>query len=412
MQAIIVCDFGEVNGGAAKVAITGARGLAEAGVDVTYICAIAPISALLDHPRITVRCLDFESVWKRGNPLAAALQGIWNAKARRKVEAILETLPRGDTLVHFHQWSKALSPSVLVAPLRRDVPSVVSLHDYFLVCPNGAYYSYPKAAPCRVVPLSAACLLSQCDRRSYAHKLVRVLRQWTTRRAVARAGASLSVISVSPFAEKVIEKFIPKIHARYVVRSSIEVERQPAVAVARNTEFLFVGRLTEEKGARLLAEVARDAGLPLTIAGDGPLLEELDRLGGSVRCIGWVDAAAVADRMRQARALIFPSTWYETGGLVVLEALAQGIPVIVSRVTAPVDLIADGENGFVIDPADRSALLDRMRRLSDDAVATAMGEEAYRRYWAEPQTNDVHIRNLLSVYRAILSRHEAGSSHG
>lgn len=406
VQIVIVCDFGVVNGGAARVAIDSARGLAEAGMAVTYICAIPPVSALLEHPNIDVRCLDFGSVWTRRNPLAAASQGIWNRSARRAIETILDALPRGQTVVHFHQWTKAFSPSVLSAGLRRGLPSVVSLHDYFITCPTGNYFNFPRGVPCTLTPMSLSCMTANCDSRSYVHKLVRVLRQFATRKAVADAGASLSIVSMSPFAERVIDQFIPKLHARYVVRSPIQIARGEPVPVAENTDFLFIGRLTNEKGVKFVAEAARDAGLPLTIVGDGPLLGELKAFGGTVTCTGWLGEAEVAALARRARALIFPSRWYETGGLVVLEALAQGIPVIASRTTAPVDFIAEGESGFIVDSGDRQALLDRMCRLRDNAVAQRMGQEAYRRYWAKPQTIGVHTDALLEVYRSVLAEHE------
>src|SRR5262249_43100596 len=154
-------------------------------------------------------------------------------------------------------------------------PSIVSLHDYFLACPNGAYYRYPKAQPCALTPMSMACITAPCDSRSAAHKAVRVLRQYGTRRALVRAGSTLSLLDVSPFAAQVTRKFLSGEHARYVVRSPIDVEKDDPVDVARNRSFLYVGRLTEEKGVRLLAEIARDLDLPLTIAGDGPLLQDL-----------------------------------------------------------------------------------------------------------------------------------------
>ncbi|HXJ00764.1 MAG TPA: glycosyltransferase [Micropepsaceae bacterium] len=405
MQIVIVSDFGAVNGGAAKVAVSSARGLADAGVPVTYVCAVAPISPLLDHPRIAVRCLDFGNVWGRGNPLAAAAQGIWFRRARTALEEILAPLTAGETIVHFHQWTKALSPSVLAAPAAHGLPSVVSLHDYFFVCPNGAYYRYAEAKPCNVAPMSASCIGTQCDRHSVVHKAVRTLRQSATSRAASQAGSSLSVLNMSPFAARVMDRFIPQEHGRYVVRSPVEIDRGPPVPVADNDSFLFVGRLTEEKGVRLLAEVARDAGLPLTIAGDGPLLSELKQFGGKVNCTGWLDGAALSNTMRRARALVFPSTWYETGGLVVLEALAQGIPVIVSRNTGAAEFIEDGANGYLIDPGDAAGMRAAMLNLTDNARASRMGAEAYRRYWAAPQTIQVHTEKLLSVYRAILTEH-------
>ena len=407
MHVVIVCDFGEVNGGAAKVAIASARGLAEAGVAVTFVCAIGPISALLDHRLIHVHCLNFDSVWARKNPLDAALQAIWNGPARRALIEIFAAQPRQGTIVHYHQWTKAFSPSVLDAAASCGLAAVASLHDYFIVCPNGAYYQYKRAAICSLKPLSAACIVSNCDRSSYAHKAVRVIRQWATKIALARAGTALGFISMSPLAERVIAPFLPAPNQRFVVRSPIDGAQGEPVAVAENTGFLFVGRLTEEKGIALLARAARDAELPLSIVGDGPLLDDLRRLGGTVTCTGWLEGAGVAAAMKQARALIFPSTWHETGGLVVLEALALGIPVIVSRVTAPVDFIEDGVNGFIIDPEDRDAMIAKMRALTHDETALRMGSEAYRRYWERPQTAGRHTAELLAVYRALTSEEAA-----
>jgi glycosyltransferase involved in cell wall biosynthesis len=105
--------------------------------------------------------------------------------------------------------------------------------------------------------------------------------------------------------------------------------------------------------------------------------------------------------------VVFPSTWYETGGLVVLEALARGIPVIVSRTTAAADFVVDGQNGFLIDAGGTSALRACLRELADDAVAERMGRQAFERYWANPQTMAAHVENLLRVYRAVLSDHQA-----
>ena len=407
VQVVIVSDFGDVNGGAAKVAITSARGLVEAGIAVTYVCALAPVSQILDHPGITVHCLNFESVWARRNPLGAAAQGIWHRPARQAMDDILATLPRNETIVHFHQWTKAFSPSVLASPARWGLPSVVSMHDYFLVCPNGAYYRYADAKPCQVAPMSSSCIASQCDRRGYMHKTIRLLRHAASERATARAGSSLSVLSVSPFAEAVMDEFLPKRHARFVVGSPIDIERSAPVAVAKNADFLFAGRLTEEKGVQRLAEIARDANLPLTIAGDGPLLNSLRQMGGTIRCTGWLDEAGLAALMGQARALVFPSTWYETGGLVVLEALARGLPVIVSRNTAAADFIKDGVNGYLIDPGDVRGLRASMLKLTDAETVSRMGAEAYRRYWVDPQTLAAHTDKLLAVYRTVLVDHRA-----
>jgi glycosyltransferase involved in cell wall biosynthesis len=405
MHIAIVCDPGHVDGGAAKVAIASARGLADAGIAVDFICTFGPFAPELAHPRIRIHCLNMTSVWERANILAAAAQGVWNSAARTALDNILQTLPR-ETVVHFHQWTKSFSPSVLAAPARAGLPAVVSLHDYFLACPNGAYYRFGEAKNCTVTPLSGACLAAACDSRSALHKAVRVARQYATARALTQAGPSLNLLSVSPFAEKVMDKFIPARHRRFVVRSPIAIERSDPVSVAKNSRFVFVGRMTPEKGVRLLAQAAQRNGLPVTFVGDGPLLAEIKTMGPSIHCTGWQDAAGVEAVLRGARALVFPSTWYETGGLVVLEALARGIPALVSRTTAAADFITDGENGFLTDPGDADQLAARLRQLADNSPAEKMGRTAYECYWADPQTLAVHVAKLLEVYRTILTRQQ------
>ncbi len=110
MQIVIICDPGHVDGGAAKVAIASARGLAAAGTPVTYICATGPVAPELRHPGITVHCLEIESVWRQSNRLAAGVQGIWNGRAAEAVEEILSRLPRQDTVGPFSPMDQILQP--------------------------------------------------------------------------------------------------------------------------------------------------------------------------------------------------------------------------------------------------------------------------------------------------------------
>ncbi len=126
------------------------------------------------------------------------------------------------------------------------------------------------------------------------------------RPALAAAGPSLSVLSVSPFAERVIARFIPGQHRRFVLHSPIDAALDEPVAAERNTGFVFVGRVIAEKGVRQLARAARQSGLPVKFVGDGPLLEEIRAMGEPVHCTGWLDANAVRKTVRGARALVFP----------------------------------------------------------------------------------------------------------
>lgn len=400
-RVIIVSDFGDVTGGAAKVAITSARGLAERGIRVIFVCAIRPVSPLLHHAKIDVRCFDLPRVWLTRNPLGAALQGIWNADAARRLDKLLRDENSDETIVHFHQWTKAFSPSVIAAAGARGFRSFISLHDYFLCCPNGAYFHFRRGMPCHVKPLSSACITANCDSRNYLFKAVRLVRHGTLSTALERqAPGALNVIHVSEFARSVAQPLLSPGTPHFVVPNPVAVARGQPVAIRNNSDFVFVGRFTTEKRCVLFARAARRAGVPATFLGEGPEEQTIRAVNPAARILPWGSAEKVEQVLSTARALVFPSVWYETSGLVVAEALARGVPAIVSSATAGRDLIQDGVNGLLCEPGSLEALVASLQRLQDDDRAALMGENAFALYWANPLSVSAHLDQLLAAYRS------------
>jgi glycosyltransferase involved in cell wall biosynthesis len=113
--------------------------------------------------------------------------------------------------------------------------------------------------------------------------------------------------------------------------------------------------------------------------------------------------------MREARALVFPSVWYEGQPLTVYEALALGTPVIVSDACAGREAVSGGETGFWFRSGDARALAARLTQLSDDALAGRMSTTAYTAYWAAPLTIKRHLATLLSVYE--IARREVATAN-
>src|SRR5690606_34652059 len=99
------------------------------------------------------------------NRLGAAWRGINNAEACRELTDVLSRLDPGDTIVHFHSWMKALSPRILSVPAERGFRSVLSLHDFFIRCPNGGFIEHANARICHRKPLGFSCLACNCDSR-------------------------------------------------------------------------------------------------------------------------------------------------------------------------------------------------------------------------------------------------------
>jgi len=400
MRSVIISDFGSVNGGAAKVAIESARGLAEAGVEIVFACAIGPVSERLNHPRIQVDLFPGQEIWAVGSKVAAARQGIWNAAAHDFLTRLLARQPSG-TLVHLHQWTKAFSPAAIAAAGESGLPVAITMHDYFSFCPVGGYFDFKANAPCQHQPMSMGCITSNCDRASYIHKLVRVARQWRSDEAMRALHAPL-FIHVSDFARRFAEPFLPKGASHVVVENMMEAQKRPPVDVGANRHALFLGRFTQEKAGDVLAQAARDAAMPVRFVGEGALADDIGRINPEAELRGWVPADRVFDEIAQARCLVLPSLWYEPGPLVVAEARSLGVPVVLARTTGPASWIVDGEDGFLVDGGDVGGLSAALALLKDDALARAMGQAAYRRYWADPLTTARHVGRTIESYRTLL----------
>lgn len=394
MRVVIVSDFGSVNGGAAKVAIESARGLAEAGMQVVFACAIGPVSERLTHPGISIAAFSGEDVWSVGSKLTAARQGIWNGKAHAFLEKLFASQPAG-TLIHLHQWTKAFSPAAIAAAGESGRPVYITMHDYFSFCPVGGYFDFAAGKPCARKPMSLSCVTYNCDRASYAHKLVRVARQWRSDRALA-ACRDLTFLHVSDFARRFAEPFLPPhaLHAK--VENMMEADKRAPVDVAKNRHALFLGRLTEEKGVLLLAEAARRAEMPVRFVGNGPMAAAIVRINPAAELLGWVPADKVDDEIAQARILVTPSLWLETGPMTVSEAAALGVPAIVSDRMGAADWVQDGVSGRHVTQGDANALESALREAK--SAAAAWGGNSYRLYWDKPFTLNRHIERLMAAY--------------
>jgi glycosyltransferase involved in cell wall biosynthesis len=404
MEAIIVNDQANIIGGSAVVALSSARGLASAGLPVTLFTGVGPVAPeIANRGDIEVVCLGAQEVAHDENRLRAFASGMHNFAAARELRKLLSAKDPRETVVHVHSWTKSLSSSVIHEALERRFPVVITLHDFFIGCPTGGLYLHREQALCHKQPLSLDCLSCNCDRRHFAHKVWRSARTLLQNRVLGISRRVRHYIAVSNFSAKLMRPWLAPDADITVVRNPIEVHRMAPAPLAEDAPFVFIGRFSAEKGPQLLAEAARRLDVPAVFVGDGDLAGEIRRLNPSATITGWVDAAGVNAWMRRARALVFPPLWYETLGLVVIEAAANGVPSIIADHCAATDYIHDGENGLHFRGGSADALCEAMQKIRDPRLAKRLGASAYEWFWNDPWTADQHTRSLLHLYNRIIS---------
>jgi glycosyltransferase involved in cell wall biosynthesis len=401
LKIVILVDHAQINGGQAKVAIESAKGLAGRGYQVLYFAAVGPVDEGLRAAGVDVVVLDQSDLASTRSLARYGIQWFWNATAARKLAEVLSACDPADTIVHVHGWAKALSPSIGPVLKRMKFTCVFTMHEYFIACPNGGFYDYPAEHPCHLQPMSLACITRDCDSRSYARKLLRV-----GRHAVLQHTGLLDcmahVITISRLQRKILEPFLPAGLHYHELSNPIDVPPLGGKPDLARGGFVFVGRISPEKGPMLFAEAARLAGQQAIFIGDGPQSDKLKARYPEASLLGWKNPAEVRTLLRQARALVFPSVWYEGQPLTVLESLALGTPVIVSDVCAGRESVQDGVNGRWFRSNDAASLAAALEELSDDAIAQRMSRAAYDLYWANPPSLKRHLDGLAAIYKAAL----------
>lgn len=153
---------------------------------------------------------------------------------------------------------------------------------------------------------------------------------------------------------------------------------------ASGEEIVFVGRLKEQKGLHVLLHAIADSNETLTIVGDGPersRLEALaDQLEIDVQFVGEVSPEEVTEYLLRGKVFVLPSIRGEGLPNAVLEAMAVGLPVIVTDTGGVADAVNDGHTGFVVEPGDEQAIQEKLQFLRENnQQRVEMGTEA--RQW-------------------------------
>ena len=340
--------------------------------------AVGDIHDLLSRRGHTVELLERSSAEvSRAQAAGSLLSG---GGAAEEVAAATRRL-RAD-VVHVHNIHPLFGWRSLAAARDAGARTVLHVHNFRLFCAIAV--AYRDGAPCHrcrgrnTLPgLRLRCRGSYAEAAVYAAALnrqqPRLFRHSDRFVVLSRAhGIVLERLGLPAEKTATLPNFIPE--ASFTGRSAAREGRYALVA----------GRLVEEKGYDTAIRAARTAGVPLVVAGEGPDEGRLRRLaaGGDVRFAGLLSPQALADVRRQATVVLVPSRCEEACPYAVLDALADGVPVLGSSRGGVPELI--GEDA-ALDPEDADGWASAVREL-----------------WLDPARRDERGNQLLTQARDAL----------
>jgi glycosyltransferase involved in cell wall biosynthesis len=328
----------------------------------------------------------------------------WNPAVRKELAARLRA-SRPD-VVHIHNTFPLLSPSVVAACADAGVPAVATLHNYTMVCPPGTLHRDGHICTECVGGSPLPAVKHGCYRGSsaatvpMAASMVANRRRWWT-------GVSRFFCISAAQRDLLVSAGMPG--ERMAVKHNFVAD--PGVRrTGDGAHVLFLGRITEEKGIGLLMRawdrLGGALGVPLVIAGTGPMQDEVAVWANGrsdVSYVGLRNKAECRALTADAVAVVAPSTWLEAFGLVVVEAMAAGVPTVAAAHGAFPELVEDGVTGLLHQPNDAASLADRLREVTGDRNRE-MGDAARVRY-EKDFTPEVGLDRLVSGYQAAIEAH-------
>ncbi|MBC7851708.1 MAG: glycosyltransferase [Chitinophagaceae bacterium] len=365
--------------------------------------AVALQQKLLQQKGHEVKVLFFDNKQLSSNKISAAFKSIYNRAAEQELAGVVKEF--NPDIVHVHNFFFAASPSIFIACKKMSIPVVITIHNYRLACANALFLRNNSPCElCRNQLFGLSGIRYKCYRNSATESAL-----VTSITAIHKIAGTWKnkinrFIFLTEFAkEKLLNSSLSIANPQATVIPNFTTDVGPG-NTPREQYYLFVGRLVPEKGLSSMLEAFKKTGLHLRIAGDGPdkeTMQQQHEVYPNIMFMGNLSKDQVSESMKNAKALIFPSLWYEGLPYTIIESLSAGTPVIASKLGAMQELITDGYNGFHFEAGNAVALAECIMRFEHGNTGPLYVNA--RRSYVEHFHPDIHYQQLQNLYSQVIT---------
>jgi glycosyltransferase involved in cell wall biosynthesis len=400
MKILQVNKFFYVRGGSERYFFDLCSLLEDRGNEVLHFAMRHPRNRPSPQDAYFVSEIDLNAPMGPIDRIRAASRILYSREAKRNFGRLIDDL-RPD-VIHFHNITRQLSPSIVDAAVGRGIPTVQTMHDLSLVCPAHSFFVHGRAC-------------ESCAGGRYW--------QAVTRKCIDGSGPSTLLGTFEAYLHswlglyKKIGLFIaPSLFLKSKVATLDWISSRmvhlpyfippgPDYTSENRGYVLFVGRISREKGVGTVLEAA--ARLPhvrFLVAGEGLLLEDFrsEAAGlGNVEFPGYVSGQRLEDIIKGAGCVVVPSVSYENLPLSILEAFARGKPVVASRLGGIPELVRDGSTGYLFSPGDADSLASAVERtMAQEESRRRLGRQA-RELTETEYSPRSHYERIMALYESV-----------
>ncbi|MDP4844574.1 MAG: glycosyltransferase family 4 protein, partial [Salibacteraceae bacterium] len=332
--------------------------------------------------------------------LKLANETAWSKKSY--VEMMIVLKREKPDVCHVHNTFPLFSPSVFQACKDLKIPVLQTLHNYRHICTNGLFLRQGKVCEDCLGSSAYGAILQKCYRDSVIQtfavaRLIEKNKSRNTWNTLVDQFFCFSTFAKEKFIASGIEEQLLTVKPNFIP------EFQFPASPASKDFYVYIGRLEENKGLKLLAEIAPKLGLPVKIIGSGVLSNELKSVK-NLELLGQMSHDHTLKYLFNAKALLFPSLCYEGMPMTILEAFSTQTPVIASDLGAMKSMIDHRMNGLLFEPNSAQDLLEKVEMLDqNNDFQQQLASRAFSDF--KEKYNEKAVYDLLiNTYQQVLSK--------
>ena len=333
-----------------------------------------------------------------------ALKIIYSYEAKKKVELLIkDTLP---DIAHLHIFQHQMSPSIIPAIKKYNIPIVNTVHDFKVICPSYKMLSNDGLCQACKGERYYKCFVNKCVKGSRIASTLNTLEAYL--HSFLRSYMYIDkFLCPSLFIKNKLAEFGIPAHKAIYLPNFINAE-DFTQSYIHEDYFLYIGRLSSEKGLITLIKAMKHVkSSTLLIVGSGPIESSLKELTEkeeipNIRFLGYKSGEELKKLISNCMFSVLPSEWFENAPMSILESMAYGKATVGSNIGGIPELIDNNGTGLVFEPGNALELADKLNfMIEKQYITTDMGKNA-RRKVEEKYNAGVHYERLFNIYSELL----------
>jgi glycosyltransferase involved in cell wall biosynthesis len=310
-------------------------------------------------------------------------------------------------IIHVHNFFYVASPAIFYEAKKQNIPIVLTLHNFRLICSGSLLLREGNVCELcvkKTFPLSGIqhkCFQNSLIKTAQLTLTTSLHKIWGTWKNKVDTYITLTHFIKDKFVHSSLDLNPDKLQVKPNFVEDLGFQGYDH----RQNFFLFVGRLSKEKGIDVLLKATEKHNFSLEIIGGGEmqgLVEEYAQNNPNIVYHGFQQKDFIIEKMKSAKALIFPSVWYEGMPMTILESLSTGTPILISDIENLNQMITHLSNGLHFKTGNADDLAEKIKLFEKE-----QSEYFYvnaRKTYLEHYTPEVNYQNLLSIYQDTIKK--------